>query len=68
AIDGALASLDKGGLFIVSLNDHTLEDPEFERRLTAAAHRGTIAILESDHGPHLPAIGLGAKVYVARKL
>ena len=68
AIDGALASLDKGGLFIVSLNDHTLQDPAFERRLTHAAQRGAIEILEADHGPHLPAIGLGAKVYVARKL
>lgn len=68
AIDGALASLNRDGLFIVSLNDHTLEDPAFERRLTAAAQKGTIEILESDHGPHLPAIGLGAKVYVARKL
>ena len=67
AIDGALAALEPGGLFVVSLNDHTLEDPAFEARLRAAGKAGTITILEDTHGPHLPAIGLGAKVYVARR-
>jgi len=67
AIDGALAALEPGGLFVVSLNDHTLGDPAFEARLRAAEKAGAITILEDAHGPHLPAIGLGAKVYVARR-
>lgn len=67
AIDGALAALEPGALFVVSLNDHTLEDATFEGKLHSAEKAGTITILEGAHGPHLPAIGLGAKVYVARR-
>ncbi len=67
AIDGALAALDRGGLLVVSLNDHTLGDPAFEEKLRAADKAGRATILEDTHGPHLPAIGLGAKVYVVRR-
>lgn len=67
ALDGALAALDKGGLLVVSLNDHTLEDPAFEKKLRDAGKAGSVTILEDAHGPHLPAIRLGAKVYVVRR-
>jgi len=67
ALDGALAALDTGGLLVVSLNDHTLEDPAFEGKLRDAEKAGSVTILEDAHGPHLPAIGLGAKVYVVRR-
>lgn len=67
-LDGAIDSLEPGGLFVVSLNDHTLEDPEFESRLTRAAEAGRVEILEAEHGAHLPSLGLGARVYVLRKL
>lgn len=66
-LDWAIDSLGRGGLFVVSLNDHTLEDRDFARRLTAAAEEGRAAIVEDDHGPHLPALGLGARVYVLRR-
>ncbi|MCC5976719.1 MAG: methyltransferase domain-containing protein [Salinarimonas sp.] len=67
ALDGALAALESGGLLVVSLNDHTLQDPQFEEKLRAAEKAGSATILEDAHGPHLPAIGLGAKVYVVRR-
>ena len=67
ALDDALAALDKGGLLVVSLNDHTLENPAFESKLRDAGKAGSVTILEDAHGPHLPAIGLGAKVYVVRR-
>ncbi|MDZ7709487.1 MAG: hypothetical protein U5K36_04910 [Roseovarius sp.] len=52
-IDRALAHLEPGGLFVVSLNDHTLEDLDStEARLTRAVTGGTV---EKDHGRRRPA-------------
>ena len=67
-IDAAIAGLPTGGVFIVSLNDHTLQDPAYEARINAAAKDGRIEILQAEDGPHLPAIGLNARVYAVRKL
>lgn len=67
-LDGAIDSLDPGGLFVVSLNDHTLKDPDFEGRLTRAAAEGRAEILEDADGAHLPALGLRARVFVLRRL
>ncbi len=67
-IDDAIASLAPGGLFVVSLNDHTLEDPAFEARLTDRVADGTVERLMAEDGPHLPQIDLGARVWVVRRL
>ncbi len=67
-IDAAIAGLARGGVFIVSLNDHTLQDPDYEARINAAAKDGRIEILQAEDGPHLPSIGLNARVYAVRKL
>ncbi|MFO7757362.1 MAG: methyltransferase type 11, partial [Roseovarius sp.] len=64
----ALAHLKPGGIFVVSLNDHTLEDPEFEARLTQAIADGRVAKLLAEDGPHLPRIGLGARVWAVRRI
>ncbi len=66
-IDWALESLQPGGLFVVSLNDHTLEDPDYMDRVTGAEAAGKVAILEAKQGPHLPALGLGARVFVLQR-
>lgn len=66
-IDGAIDSLAPGGVFVVSLNDHTLEDPQFEERLTRAIADGRVEKLQAEDGPHLPAIGLGARVWAVRR-
>lgn len=67
-IDAALAHLESGGLFVVSLNDHTLEDPKFEARLTQAISNGQFEKIIAEDGPHLPEIGLGARVWAVRRL
>ncbi|EPX83353.1 class I SAM-dependent DNA methyltransferase [Salipiger mucosus] len=67
-IDAAIASLAPGGIFVVSLNDHTLEDPDFEARLTSAVSEGRVEKLLAEDGEHLPEIDLGARVWVVRKL
>lgn len=67
-IDGAIASLAPGGFFVVSLNDHTLEESQYEARLTKAISDGRIEKVMAEDGPHLPEIGLGARVWVVRRL
>ena len=67
-IDGALAHLEPGGLFVISLNDHTLEDPQFEAQLTEALTEGRAEKLMAEDGPHLPKVGLGARVWAVRRL
>ena len=67
-LDGALDSLDPGGLFVVSLNDQVLQHPDYAPRLTRAAADGRAEILEAEDGPHLPALELGARVFVLRRL
>ncbi|WP_198174246.1 class I SAM-dependent DNA methyltransferase [Mesorhizobium xinjiangense] len=67
-IDAAIESLAPGGIFVVSLNDHTLEDPQFETRLTQAIADGRVDKIMAEDGPHLPAIDLGARVWAVRRL
>jgi predicted TPR repeat methyltransferase len=66
-IDRVLEVLPAGGLFTFSLNDHTLEDPSFEARVTAVAAAGTAEVVFREYGAHLPGHGLKALIYVLRK-
>ncbi|WP_274426590.1 class I SAM-dependent DNA methyltransferase [Chelativorans sp. YIM 93263] len=67
-IDAAIASLAPGGIFVVSLNDHTLEDKQYEAKLNQAIADGRVEKIMAEDGPHLPAIGLGARVWAVRRL
>lgn len=66
-LDAVLAILPAGGLFVFSLNDHALADPSFPERVERLVADGAAELVSSEHGPHLPGIGLGATVYVLRK-
>ncbi len=66
-LDLLLDNLAPGGLLAFSFNDHALDDPEYEGRLRRAVEDGIVQILFQEHGPHLPAIGLNATVYVIEK-
>ncbi|MCA8868052.1 MAG: class I SAM-dependent methyltransferase [Rhodobacteraceae bacterium] len=66
-IDDVLQSLTKGGLFVFSLNDHTLQDPSFEARIAENVDTGFARLLFKEHGPHLPGIDLKSTVYVLEK-
>lgn len=67
-IDAAIEALAPGGIFVVSLNDHTLDDDQFEARLTRAVTEGRVEKLLAEDGPHLPAIDLGARIWAVRKI
>lgn len=64
----AIEHLQTSGILCVSLNDHTLQDPRYQALIHDAQSNGLIEVLEEQHGEHLPDIGLGARVYVLRKL
>ncbi|WP_114965845.1 class I SAM-dependent DNA methyltransferase [Alkalilacustris brevis] len=67
-IDGALDSLAQGGLLVISLNDHALDEGGYKERLDAAVAAGGAERLEAARGPHLPALGLQSTVFVLRKV
>ena len=66
-IDKALAILPAGGCLVFSLNDHALEEPDFPARAEAVVSEGMADLIFSEHGDHLPGIGLRSTVYVLRK-
>ena len=67
ALSGALALLSAGGCVVFTINDETLNHPEYEKYVDGLVTSEAIEIVSRDYGPHLPARGVGAKVYVVRK-
>lgn len=66
-LDRMVAAMPRGALFGLSLNDHTLEDPAYPGRLDTLASDGTVRVIFEEHGPHLPGIGIGSRVYVLER-
>jgi hypothetical protein len=60
-------ALDKGGLLVMSLNDHALKDKTNEGRICEWMDCGAARLLFSENGPHLPGIDLQSQVYVFEK-
>lgn len=66
--DTLVGLLNKGGLLVLSFNDHALEDPDYEARLEAFQLNGALEQRFKEHGPHLPARNIHSTVYVFEKL
>jgi predicted TPR repeat methyltransferase len=66
-IDAIFDNLAAGALAVFSLNDKSLADEDFGGRVRRAATAGRIGILEDTDGPHLPTLGLNARVFVLRR-
>ena len=66
-IDPIMEGLAAGGLFVLSLNDHALDLPEYEGALDSWIGSGRARLLFKEYGPHIPRIGLKANVYVIEK-
>jgi len=66
-IDSVLAMLPPDGLFVFSLNDHTLEDPAFEARIIENVDSGFARLLFKEYGEHLPGYDMKSNVYVLQK-
>lgn len=66
--DVLLNKLATGGLFVLSFNDHALEDPAYAAKITECVDKGLLRVLEQEHGPHLPARNINSTVYLTEKL
>jgi predicted TPR repeat methyltransferase len=65
--DTLLAGLGSGGKLVLSFNDHALEDPANEARITASIEAGDATLKFKEYGDHLPGIGIKSNVYVLEK-
>lgn len=63
-IEAVLEKLDPGGMLVFSLNDHTLEDPDYPGTVDRVIADGRAECLFDEHGEHMPKIGLRARVIV----
>ncbi|THH38402.1 methyltransferase domain-containing protein [Aliishimia ponticola] len=65
--DSLMHALPSQGKLVLSFNDHALEDPANEGRLSEWMDCGAARLLFKEHGPHLPGIGLNSTVYIIEK-
>ena len=62
-----LNKLHTGGLLIFSLNNHTLENPDYLQACYDAMTDGIAIILEDHDGPHMVKLGMTSKIMVLQK-
>ena len=62
-----LNKLHTGGLLIFSLNNHTLENPDYLQACHDAVTDGIAIILEDHDGPHMVKLGMTSKIMVLQK-
>jgi len=55
------------GLFVFTLNDHALEDPEYEGAVREVVDGGWARLMFREHGEHMPKIDLRSVVYVLQR-
>ncbi|MFT6696751.1 MAG: putative TPR repeat methyltransferase [Paracoccaceae bacterium] len=65
--DSLMGCLAPDGLFVFSYNDHTLEDPAFEGRISNYVDSGAAELLFKEYGPHLPAREMNSNVYILKR-
>ena len=59
--------LKPGGKLVFSFNDHALEDPDNEAGVAEWTDCGAARLVFKEYGPHLPALGMNANVYILEK-
>lgn len=65
--DDLMTGMKPGGLLVLSLNDHALQDRANEARICEWVDCAAARLLFRESGPHLPGIGLKSNVYVLEK-
>lgn len=66
-IRDVLARLERGGIFVFSLNDHTLEFKEYPETVDAVIAEGIADLVFDEYGDHMPAIGLNSRIIALRR-
>ncbi|WP_120501319.1 class I SAM-dependent methyltransferase [Roseovarius sp. EL26] len=67
ALHTLLKALPKGGHLGLSLNDHALADPSYERALCEWLDCGAALLVFKKYGPHLPGQNIKSNVYIVEK-
>lgn len=65
--DLLMKGLDKGGLLVLSFNDHTLSDKSNEARINEWLDCGAATLLFREHGAHLDGLEMKSTVYIIEK-
>ena len=66
--DSLFALLPQNGLFAFSFNDHTLNDPSYEKKVESCLSKGHATMLHKSYGDHLPKANLKSNIYILKKL
>ena len=66
--DSLFALLPQNGLFAFSFNDHTLNDPSYEKKVESCLSKGYAIMLHKSYGNHLPKANLKSNIYILKKL
>ena len=67
-ISQIISKLQAGGLFVFSLNNHTLENPAYEAEIEALICQEQAALLEAEIGPHMTEYNMTSKICVLQAL
>ena len=66
--DDLFSLLPRGGLFAFSFNDHTLSDPDYEKKVEQYLDAGYALLIHKSYGSHLPKANLKSNIYILKKL
>ena len=66
--DSLFTLLPQNGLFAFSFNDHTLNDPNYEKKVKSCLSQGHATMLHKSYGDHLPKANLKSNIYILKKL
>ncbi len=66
--DLLMNALGHGGKLVLSYNDHALQDPVYEARISEWTDPGAARLLFKESGPHLPGKNINSTVYVIEKV
>ena len=66
--DSLFALLPQNGFFAFSFNDHTLNHPNYEKKVEKYLSLGHAKIIHKSYGNHLPKVNLKSNIYILKKL
>ena len=66
--DSLFTLLPQNGLLAFSFNDHTLNDPSYEKKVQSYLSQGHATMLHKSYGDHLPKANLKSNIYILKKL
>ena len=60
--------IPSNGLFLFSLNDHTLSETIYEKEVNSLIENGTVTVAFKEYGPHIPGKEINSLIYGLRKV